>query len=585
MLSSTLGGPEASPEAEAEAEAVPEADPLPEAEAEAEADADPEADAQQLSYPYPISYSEPVQEVPYSPYAPYEGSGTTIVGGDSGSVSVESGLPPVQIASGVDTSYAGVSTLPFPVGGQTSQCSMLDQCCGMVNEGCCIQGQQEVQGEQCYTIYERKCRYSNKPFCQRLTKQECMHHTIKDCRPVQERRTVNVPTHICERVKEKKCFSYTGKECEFTNKNHEKNITWTDHQLNRGATKEVEKCFNVRTCNIEQDMETINSKVPKRECDKIPQPRRVCNTVAVPQPPQTIQTTQYKIEYKQQCYNVPKPVCRQSPGPCVYNVVQENICPIAQECSISNEMPCPGSVPSRGISVYNKAQIGTTDSSFCRMQNVQQCASGPSCEMTTERVCQQVPYRVPVPSIQTRPSPPKYEVKCDTVTDYVERCKTVWVNNPTQIPRSRCKQGVKRQCVKVQVPDSSVVSVDKSEMVSFPTQECNIVDKEKEHCTYLLTNVKCRQKMVPNTVVIAKNVCDQVRTTKQCFSVPHENCVNSPGQECWNVPRQVCQPSLACPKSSYCDKCSQFALSGGFGQCSTSSCPNFVSAPMNVLQG
>lgn len=39
-------------------------------------------------------------------------------------------------------------------GGRAGQCGMVDQCCGMAEQGCC-----QEQGQKCYTIYERKCRW------------------------------------------------------------------------------------------------------------------------------------------------------------------------------------------------------------------------------------------------------------------------------------------------------------------------------------------------------------------------------------------------------------------------------------------
>ena len=41
---------------------------------------------------------------------------------------------------------------------------------------------------------------------------------------------------------------------------------------------------------------------------------------------------------------------------------------------------------------------------------------------------------------------------------------------------------------------------------------------------------------------------------------------------------QVCQPS--CPKTNYCNKCTQFASTGGFAQCQKPTCPNFIGSGM-----
>ena len=59
---------------------------------------------------------------------------------------------------------------------------MVDQCCGMANEGCCMAGQ------QCYTYYENVCENVNEARCQPNIKQICVDVVLPDCRIVKERR-------------------------------------------------------------------------------------------------------------------------------------------------------------------------------------------------------------------------------------------------------------------------------------------------------------------------------------------------------------------------------------------------------------
>ena len=79
------------------------------------------------------------------------------------------------------------STLPGPllgamggVGGsggpQTSQCGLVDQCCGMAHEGCCAGGQ------QCYTYYENVCENVNQPRCRMKGREFCDEAVMPDCR-------------------------------------------------------------------------------------------------------------------------------------------------------------------------------------------------------------------------------------------------------------------------------------------------------------------------------------------------------------------------------------------------------------------
>lgn len=495
-------------------------------------------------------------------------------------------------------SVGGAQPLPFPigVGGSAGQCSSLtDQCCGMVDQGCCISQstfpptfvQQPVQavqqGQQCFTTYERKCRYANKPACQTYSKEFCENHPIKDCRYVQKREYVDVPVNECRLQNERQCFSYTGKECKPMGKIFNKTISWMDEELSPMSEKDVEKCHSVKTCKITERMETRTKKVPRQVCNKVPQPRRVCNSVPVPQPPQVVQTMSYRTEYRQQCYNIPKPVCKQVP--CQYNVVATNICPTCQEPNMPGAgCGTPSCMQVGGVgsaaTVINTAPVisqGSDMCGACRSQNVQMCTRmSTQCEMTTEQVCQQVPIQIPVPGTRTIPSPPKYEMKCDTQTDYVDQCRTVYEDQPHQVPVKQCQDGVEEKCFNYKVPDYTVTRKTESDVAKFETRECDIVDVDRQHCAMLPTRMDCTQRTVRRTVLIRQKVCDQTRMARYCNRIPYSQCFNTPGQECEMVPREVCRPTSTCLQNDYCNQCVQFANSGGFSQCSTSTCPNFV---------
>ena len=71
-------------------------------------------------------------------------------------------------------------------GGQQGggQCGvMLDECCGMANEGCCMGGQ------QCYTYYETVCEKTQTQRCQPKFKQVCVNEVLPDCRIEKKRAT------------------------------------------------------------------------------------------------------------------------------------------------------------------------------------------------------------------------------------------------------------------------------------------------------------------------------------------------------------------------------------------------------------
>jgi len=488
------------------------------------------------------------------------------------------------------------------------QCStMVDQCCGMADQGCSMQCSNQgstttttttgQSGQQCYTKYVRKCRYSNKPVCQTMSKTKCYDHAIKECRYTQEKQYVDVPVNECKLINEKKCFKYDGVECASKGNTYSHNFTWVNEEKEPEADEQIEKCHSIKSCKVTTKMETRIQKIPKQECEKISQPRKVCNSIAVPQPPQVISYTDYRTDYKQQCYRIPKPVCRQVP--CQYHVVSQNICPLQSSCPTNNfgGGPCPTSscdqmtggtmVGGMNGAISLPEAVGGIDiCGACRTQNVQMCQKTvQKCDMEYETVCQQVPYKVPVPGTRTIPSPPKYTMKCHIVNDMIDQCKTVYIDKTVEVPVQSCKNGVEEKCFKYSVPQHKVVTQPANEIVKFETRECDVATVEREHCAMLNTRMDCQKRTVPRAVLIRKKVCDRTKMARYCNTIPFSQCVNNPGQECTMEPTQVCVPTSSCPQNDYCNQCTQFVNSGGYNQCSTPTCPNYFTPPGNCPTG
>jgi len=474
-------------------------------------------------------------------------------------------------------------------------CGMVDECCGMADKGCCMN-----QGQQCYTKWEQQCRYANKPVCQTQTREFCDTHPIKECRFIKKPEYINVPVNKCEAKKERKCFTYTGKTCKPTNTPYNATFTWTNDVLSDAEMKKVEKCHNVKTCKITETTRQGTRKVPKRDCQQIPQTTKDCSSVPVPQQPYSVPYTTYKTEYRQQCYQVPKPVCRMEP--CSYQVQTQNICPTCimpgvpgagcgDSCGGGSVGPdaCGGGVGDscgggRAGAAYGIGHGGGSMCGACREQNVQMCTKmTQKCEMTTEQVCQQVPIRVPVQSTRMVTPPPRYEMKCTPRTVMKEQCKTKYIDEPYQYPVKQCQAGTENKCYEYEVPDQTVRKEDETESVEFPSTDCLLVEAEKEHCTMLPTELVCRKTTERRGVLIRQRVCDRVRQARYCNILPFSYCQNNPGQECTTVPREVCQST--CQQSSYCDSCSQFASGGGYSRCATQTCPNFYSPAANCYGG
>ena len=95
-------------------------------------------------------------------------------------------IPEAIPEAGADSQYMAYSEPDYPgFRPPVSEpgCGLMDTCCGMSNEGCCMGGQ------QCYTYYERECENINEPSCNMRGKTVCMNIPLKDCRVVKERRT------------------------------------------------------------------------------------------------------------------------------------------------------------------------------------------------------------------------------------------------------------------------------------------------------------------------------------------------------------------------------------------------------------
>lgn len=453
---------------------------------------------------------------------------------------------------------------------------MVDQCCGMAEQGCC-----QEEGQKCYTIYERKCRYANKPVCQMRTKEFCDTQPIKACRRVAKTERREIPMNTCRQQMEEHCFNVTARICNTKPAKHNETFSWTNQELDKLEDRDVRKCHNVNTCEITNEEVVKTRKVPKRECKDVAIPRQVCSSVPVPQPPIDVPYNDYRIEYKRQCYKINRPVCRVEP--CQYNVVQENICPTCMEPSYPGQgcgtpsCATPGIIGGCGVTIGAGRQcgLGPDICGACRQQQVTTCQSSTTrCENQVQEVCQQVPYRVVVPKTRTVQPPPRWEMKCETVEETKQQCQIVYkTENYTEYVK-KCNQGMKEKCVDYKVPNFGVVDKPMSESVQFDTTECTEETKVIKQCVKLPTNYVCQNRTITRTVRIHQTVCDREREARYCYRVPHSYCKNVPGQECSMEPREVCQPS--CPQTSYCNSCVQFASVGGFSQCQTSSCPNFI---------
>jgi len=206
------------------------------------------------------------------------------------------------------------------------------------------------------------------------------------------------------------------------------------------------------------------------------------------------------------------------------------------------------------------------------------------CKITYQRVCQQVPYRVPVLVNITLPGERIRKQDCQDVERIVPIYKTVVNTVFENITREKCQPERKQQCVNFTLPLYEKVNVDRNETVVLSTQKCNKQNLTRTHCeTFPGAKVTCTTDSVSRRYIVNKVKCDQNRETKACRMMPWSRCVPNSGQECRMVQKTRCVP--ACSQTPQCNRCEQMRQSGMLeSTCSSSgsTCSKFYPRDLSV---
>lgn len=464
----------------------------------------------------------------------------------------------------------GYNSMPPAVigGGVGNNCGLVNECCGLADQGCCVGGQ------KCFTKYERVCRYQNQPVCQTQVQRKCVTHPIKYCRTISTPQFFNVPTFKCQKKRERKCWTYQRQECKQVTNTFIYNATWTEQEAVRMPERTEEKCYDVTSCKIVDDSQPMQQQVPQQKCDNVPQNRQVCRSVPVPSPPVERKNVVWETTYQQKCFNVPRTKC--TTAGCNYGG-----CPNpAQTCAVGGFQTQSVCAQAVGPSICgtDNCQAGA----LCQQVETPLCQAGPApcvagpqqcCTQEMERVCQQIPTRVPRTVSVLEASPPQFKQVCDTVTEYKQECRTIMISTTVNVPTKRCETVNGKKCVNYKVPDVQVRESMKTESLRYPFSNCTIQEVDDQHCADLDTGVTCSMEQERRVVTIRRSVCDQEKQQQYCHDVPSSVCSNTGGQVCEMVPREVCQPT--CPTTSSCNQCSEFVGGGGYSSCGTDSCSNF----------
>jgi len=391
---------------------------------------------------------------------------------------------------------------------------------------------------------------------------------------MQEFKVLNVEVSQCKPKYERKCFDYDYEECDRQSTSRDVSFTVENEVASQTmTTKQI--CQNVRTCRIESKDVQKTKYTVERKCENIPYQRRECKTVSEPQQPLVTTRTVYDTTYKQDCRNIPKTVCSMSgcgasgcSNPSYPNVCSTTMTQSQNVCGQCNSQLSPSGT------CANKCQ--QVETPVCSSGS---CDSGPQycCRTEYQQICSQVPVKVPRTIQVSIPRPDIMKPDCQFVTDEREQCRMERVPQTYTVQVKQCIPEMKQECVDVQIPDFTVTPSKKNVDVKVTDEKCDMQKTTKQHCANLNVGHECKQTQKTKRVPVTRSKCFDGPSKTQCAQIPYSVCSSTGGQQCKMVPKVVCQDT--CAQTNECNQCSQFASSGGFGQCPSQTCPNFVPSP------
>merc|ERR1719215_1145278 len=112
-------------------------------------------------------------------------------------------------------------------------------------------------------------------------------------------------------------------------------------------------------------------------------------------------------------------------------------------------------------------------------------------------------------------------MKCDTVTESREQCRTIYVDKIEQVPRKTCNNVMVEKCEPYNVPSTVVVTENKEGTQTFGNiKTCEIATQPAQHCARLPTKEICQPRKVTRRV-------KKDNYNSQCEQVPPEHGVGA----------------------------------------------------------
>lgn len=331
---------------------------------------------------------------------------------------------------------------------------------------------------------------------------------------------------------------------------------------------------------------------------------QVCVDLWETGPPRVVARTVWRLQYKQRCYNVPRQVCStdqcQSVGGCggssvcsandyTYRERCARPVPMGQgSCVVSGgcARQTGGTPQMAGVSpqmtggspqmtggarqMTAGAQQMSGGGSVCQRVREASCygslgsCEAPEqtcCQTTYQRVCQQVPIRVPMMVNITIPGERIRKPNCSDVERtfpiYRTQMKTV-IENRT---REKCQPEKAQKCENFTLPVFETVRVNMSDRVELDSVKCYKQNRTRTHCqTFPGAKVTCHSIQATRRYIVNRVRCDQQRRSNICKTILWSRCIPNSGQECRMVQKTRCVPN--CNMNPMCQKCDRMRQSG-----------------------
>merc|ERR1711953_938630 len=304
---------------------------------------------------------------------------------------------------------------------------------------------------------------------------------IPDCRIKKEFEYRTFTTSQCKPIPGEKCFEYVAKVCGTEMNEQQENVSWENQKLKLTGQLEENKCVNVQTKDCTNQTLTETITVPVQVTKVKNETYTNCRMVPQRLGDRQVSITVMKPVSRQVCYDMPVPVCNQSP--CANTGICETGTSPCSNNNFNTATVCPQPSGSGDNAVGGceevRQPVCSQNTPYCNL-NYQQC-----CRMSSRRVCKQVIQRVPRQETQVIPGGIKWVKQCDPYT--VPRTMIVTEYRKKDVSRVKydCKPINKQECFKYVVPQYQVLTEQKNDQVTVKLPNCSPKTQTRKKCVQI----------------------------------------------------------------------------------------------------